>query len=33
MHFINGRHIQIHQKPIYEKMNSKNGRHIQNHIF
>jgi hypothetical protein len=33
MHFTYGRHIQIHKKKSkYEKMNSKNGPHIQNHL-
>jgi hypothetical protein len=32
MHFTYGRHIQIHKKSKYEKMNSKNGPHIQNHL-
>jgi hypothetical protein len=32
MHFKYGQHIQIHKKPKYEKMNSKNGPHIQNHL-
>jgi hypothetical protein len=33
MHFTNGQHIQIHKKSKYEKMNSKNGPPIQNHIL
>jgi hypothetical protein len=32
MHFTYGQHIQIHKKFKYEKMNSKNGSHIQNHL-